>query len=93
MGDSANTDSICQAKGEPGQAPVPTPTLETNKPQSILFYITTELKPEIVLNYMFPQNVLIMQIFLVGKYHGKICTFYAMQVIKNSGHVGLHCVT
>ena len=28
---SANTDSIRQAKGKPGQAPVPTPTLETNK--------------------------------------------------------------
>ena len=31
LGNSANTNSICQAKGEPGQAPVPTPTLETNK--------------------------------------------------------------
>ena len=31
LGNSANTDSIRQAKGEPGQAPVPTPTLETNK--------------------------------------------------------------
>ena len=31
LGNSANTDLICQAKGEPGQAPVPTPTLETNK--------------------------------------------------------------
>ena len=31
LGNSANTDSIHQAKGEPGQAPVPTPTLETNK--------------------------------------------------------------
>ena len=31
FGNSANTDLICQAKGEPGQAPVPTPTLETNK--------------------------------------------------------------
>ena len=29
--DSANTDSIRQAKGEPGEAPVPTPTFETNK--------------------------------------------------------------
>ena len=28
LGNSANRDSICQAKGEPGQAPVPTPTLE-----------------------------------------------------------------
>ena len=27
---SANRDSIRQAKGEPGQAPVPTPTLETS---------------------------------------------------------------
>ena len=31
LGNSANTDLICQAKGERGQAPVPTPTLETNK--------------------------------------------------------------
>ena len=31
MGNSANRDSIRQAMGEPGQAPVPTPTLETNK--------------------------------------------------------------
>ena len=31
FGNSANTDLIRQAKGEPGQAPVPTPTLETNK--------------------------------------------------------------
>ena len=31
LGNSANTDSIHQEKGEPGQAPVPTPTLETNK--------------------------------------------------------------
>ena len=31
LGNSANTDSIRQAKGEPGQAPIPTPTLETNK--------------------------------------------------------------
>ena len=31
LGNSANTDLICQAKGEPGQNPVPTPTLETNK--------------------------------------------------------------
>ena len=31
LGNSANTDLIRQAKGEPGQAPVPTPTLETNK--------------------------------------------------------------
>ena len=30
-GNSANTDSIRQAKGEPGQPLVPTPTLETNK--------------------------------------------------------------
>ena len=30
-GNSANTDSIRQAKGELGKAPVPTPTLETNK--------------------------------------------------------------
>ena len=30
------TDSICQAKGEQGQAPVPTPTLETNK-SNLLF--------------------------------------------------------
>ena len=30
-------DLICQAKGELGQAPVPTPTLETNKQ-------TTEMK-------------------------------------------------
>ena len=31
LGNSANTDLICQAKGEPGQAPVPIPTRETNK--------------------------------------------------------------
>ena len=31
FGDSANTDSIRRAKGEPGQAPVPTPTFDTNK--------------------------------------------------------------
>ena len=31
LGNSANTDSIRQAKGEPGRAPIPTPTLETNK--------------------------------------------------------------
>ena len=31
FGDSANTDSICRAKEELGQAPVPTPTFETNK--------------------------------------------------------------
>ena len=31
FGNSANTDLIRQAKGEAGQAPVPTPTLETNK--------------------------------------------------------------
>ena len=31
FGDFANTDLICQAKGKPGQAPVPTPTLEINK--------------------------------------------------------------
>ena len=33
LGNSANTDLIRQAKGErePGQAPEPTPTLETNK--------------------------------------------------------------
>ena len=30
LGNSANTDSIRQAKGEPGQAQVPIPTLETN---------------------------------------------------------------
>ena len=29
LGNSANSDLIRQAKGEPGQAPVPTPTLET----------------------------------------------------------------
>ena len=29
-----NTDLIRQAKGDPGQAPVPTPTLETNKHES-----------------------------------------------------------
>ena len=28
LGNSANMDLIRQAKGEPGQAPVPTPTLE-----------------------------------------------------------------
>jgi hypothetical protein len=31
FGKSANTDLIRQAKGELGKAPVPTPTLETNK--------------------------------------------------------------
>ena len=31
LGNSANADLICQAKGELGQALVPTPTLETNK--------------------------------------------------------------
>ena len=31
LGNSANTDSICQEKGELGQAQVPTPTLETKK--------------------------------------------------------------
>ena len=31
-GNSANTDLIhCRQRGKPGQAPVPTPTLETNK--------------------------------------------------------------
>ena len=39
LGNSANTDSIRQAKGELGQAPVPTPTLETNKQQSIRMYL------------------------------------------------------
>ena len=37
LGNSANTDSIRQAKGEPGQTPVPTPTLETNKAKSSSF--------------------------------------------------------
>ena len=32
LGNSANTVLIRQAKGEQGQAPVPTSTLETNKP-------------------------------------------------------------
>ena len=31
LGNSANTDLICQSKGELGQAPVPIPTRETNK--------------------------------------------------------------
>ena len=31
LGNSANTDLICQAKGEPGQALVLTPTLEKTK--------------------------------------------------------------
>ena len=31
LGNSANMDMICQAKGEPGQSPVPTPTLEKKK--------------------------------------------------------------
>ena len=31
LGNSANTDLICQAKGGPGQAPVSTHTLETNE--------------------------------------------------------------
>ena len=30
LGNSESTESIRQAKGEPGQAPLPTPTLETN---------------------------------------------------------------
>ena len=30
LGNPANMDLICQAKRELGQAPVPTPTLETN---------------------------------------------------------------
>jgi hypothetical protein len=34
-----NTDSICQAKGERGQAPVPTPTLETNKAFRLALHI------------------------------------------------------
>ena len=34
LGNFANTDSIRQAKGEPGQALVPTLTLETNKQTS-----------------------------------------------------------
>ena len=34
LGNSASTDSLRQEKGEPGQAPVPTPTLETNKQTS-----------------------------------------------------------
>ena len=36
LGNSANTDLIRQAKGEPGQALVPIPTLETNKFQFII---------------------------------------------------------
>ena len=32
---SANMDLILQAKGEPGQAQVPTPTIETNKQTNI----------------------------------------------------------
>ena len=36
LGNSANTDLIRQAKGELGQAPVPTPTLETNNQTSIV---------------------------------------------------------
>jgi hypothetical protein len=44
LGNSANTDLIYQAKGEPGQALVSNPTLETNKYFSALniFYF---LKP------------------------------------------------
>jgi hypothetical protein len=36
LGNSANKDSIRHAKREPGQAPVPTPTLETNKHNNTL---------------------------------------------------------
>ena len=31
LGNSESTELIRQAMGEPGQAPIPTPTLETNK--------------------------------------------------------------
>ena len=43
LGNSANTDLIHQAKEEPGQALVPTPTLETNK-AFFGAYLTTILK-------------------------------------------------
>ena len=46
LGNSANTDLICQAKGEPGQAPVPTPTLKTNKQTNML---TNKVKPTILI--------------------------------------------
>ena len=39
LGNSANTDLIRQAKGEPGQAPVPNPTLETRSVMGV-FHIT-----------------------------------------------------
>ena len=55
--------------------------------QSILFYKTTELKPKIVLNYMFPQNVLIMHNagnIIVRFVH----TFFAAQVKQNLGMLG-----
>ena len=42
FGDSANTNSIRRAKGELGQAPVPTPTFETNKAKKHL----TESDPD-----------------------------------------------
>ena len=42
LGNSANTDLICQATGEPGQATVPTPTLETNKHQMRLQNMVTD---------------------------------------------------
>ena len=34
-GNSANADLVRQAKGDPEQAPVPTPTLETNKHENL----------------------------------------------------------
>ena len=45
FGNSANTDLICQAKGKPRQAPVPTRTLETNNVQ-IQMRLSNRLTPQ-----------------------------------------------
>ena len=45
LGNSANTDSFHQAKGEPGQALVPTPTLETNKQTTLTMTGRGQLPP------------------------------------------------
>ena len=37
LGNTVNTDSIHQAKREPGQAQVPTSILETNKQSNLIF--------------------------------------------------------
>ena len=46
MGNSANTDSIRQAKGEPGQAPIPTPTLETDRRNIFQKYLEIKKLPK-----------------------------------------------